>query len=147
MPAYQVRVNTTWAAEWKVEWDAWEVVRVDWGDCFCRAEGKPLGVPSSGCGGSEPACGGCAGWCGKVGDPEYGWVQHAVGWHPFDLRDYGSGTWAYTSWAVITSGAGPWCAFEYADPNPGDTVRVPVIEVQSVLRDPCVIDGSCPRPE
>jgi len=49
-----------------------------------------------------------------------------------------------TSRAVITAGAGPWCAFEYADPNPGDTVRVPVIEVQSVPRDPCVIDDSCP---
>jgi hypothetical protein len=46
---------------------------------------------------------------------------------------------------MITTGAGPWCAFEYADPTPGDTVRVPVIEVQSVLRDPCVIDDSCPQ--
>ncbi|MBN1177681.1 MAG: hypothetical protein JXD18_00595, partial [Anaerolineae bacterium] len=39
---------------------------------------------------------------------------------------------------------GPWCAFEYADPNPGSTVRVPVIEVQSVLRDPCEVYGTCP---
>lgn len=144
MPAYQVKVYTTWAAEWAVQWDAWEVVDMDWGDCFCRAEGEPLGVPHQSCSATAPACSGCSGWCGKVGEPEYGWIHHFDGWHPIDLRNYDSPTWYYTSWAVITTGRGNWCAFEYADPNPGDTVRVPVIEVQSVLRDPCVLDNSCP---
>jgi hypothetical protein len=144
MPAYQVRVNTNWSAEWAVEWEAWEQVGLDWGDeeaCFCRAEGPPTGTPHQGCPGE--ACGGCAGWCGRIGRPTYDWVRHFDGWHTFDLRRYGSATWYYTSWAVITTGAAPWCAYEYGDPNPGDTVRVPVVEIQSVLQDPCVIDGSC----
>ena len=144
MPAYQVRVYTTWAAEWAVQWDEWEVVDTEWGDCFCRPEGEPIGVEHKSCSATAPACGGCSGWCGKVKEPEYGWVHHFEGWHTIDLRDYGSPTWYYTSWAVITTGEGPWCEFEYADPNPGDTVRVPVIEVQSVLRDPCVLNNSCP---
>jgi hypothetical protein len=67
-----------------------------------------------------------------------------VEWETLDLRQFGNGTWYYTSWSVVTTGAGPWCNWEYADPDPGDTVRVPVIEAQSVLRDPCVRDGTCP---
>jgi len=144
MPAYQVRVYTTWGAEWAVQWDEWEVVGTEWGDCFCRAEGEPLGVVHEACPAGEPACGGCTGWCGRLGEPEYDWVHHFEGWNPIDLREFGNSTWYHTSWAVITTGSGPWCAWEYADPNPGDTVRVPVIEIQSVLRDPCVIDDSCP---
>lgn len=103
-----------------------------------------MGISHESCSSTESACGGCWGWCGRVGEARYDWVHHFDGWHTIDLREYGGPTWYYTSWAVVTTGAGAWCAWEYADPNPGDTVRVPVIEVQSVLRDPCVLDNSCP---
>jgi hypothetical protein len=76
--------------------------------------------------------------------PRYEWVYHFDGWHAIDLRGYGSPTWYYTSWAVVTTGAGAWCAFEYGDPNPGTTVRVPVIEIQVGLEDPCEVEGGCP---
>ncbi len=140
MPAYQVRVPTYWGAEWKVKWEVWEEVGRE-GECVC------LGEPG------EHECEGEPGLCIRgtehehwawIQEPVYDWVQHSEGWHPFDLRDFGEPTWYYESWAVITTGAGPWCEFEYADPNPGDTVRVPVIEIQSVLRDPCVFYGNCP---
>ncbi|HEC36221.1 MAG TPA: hypothetical protein ENI39_06780 [Anaerolineae bacterium] len=148
MPAYQVKVYTTWSAEWAVRWDAWEVVGTEWSPedgCFSRPEGEPLGISHRDCPYADNrGCNPADPWCGQVGEPTYDWVHHFEGWHPIDLRDFGSSTWYYTSFAVITTGAGPWCEWEYADPNPGDTVRVPVIEVQSVLRDPCVIDDSCP---
>jgi hypothetical protein len=60
-------------------------------------------------------------------------------------RWYGDSDWYYTSWSVITTGRGDWCAWEYADPNPGTTVRVLVSEAQPVLRDLCVLDGTCPE--
>ena len=148
MAAYQVRVYTTWAAEWQVRWESWEQVGMEWGDCGCTGLDPTADPNWRSCG--EPPPGICIGtvdgteWWGRWGEPEYGWVEQVEGWHPIDLRLHGSPTWYYTSYAVITTGAGPWCAYEYADPNPGDTVRVPVIEVQSVLRDPCVVDGTCP---
>jgi len=70
-------------------------------------------------------------------------VHQRVGWYPLDLRPYGYPQWYYESWAVVTTGAGEWCPFEYADLNPGDTVRIPVIEVQTVLVDWCRLDGTC----
>jgi len=148
MPAYQVKVYTVWAAEWAVKWEEWEVVGTDWvpeNSCFSRPEGETLGIPHRDCPyAGNPGCNTADPWCGQIAEEEYGWVEHFEGWYPIDLRDYGHPTWYYTSWAVITTGEGPWCEYEYADPNPGDTVRVPVIEVQSVLRDPCVIDNACP---
>ena len=145
MPAYQVRVNTFWQAEWNVKWESYELVGVgDYGDdstCFCRPQGAPTGVPHVGCGAEVPACSGCNGWCGKVAEPVYDWVQHEQGWAGIDLRRW-LGQWYYEQWQVCSGGAGPWCAFEYG--TCGGAVPVPVIEVQSVLRDPCILDGSCP---
>jgi hypothetical protein len=150
MPAYQVRVPTHWGAQWAVKWQTYEQVGTEWDECGCSGVDL-MGSPQwEGCG--DPPVGICVGvhddpqteWWGKWGEPVYDWVEHFDGWHAIDLRDFGSATWHYTSFAVITTGEGPWCAYEYADPNPGDTVRVPVIEVQSVLSDPCIIDGSCP---
>ncbi len=143
MPSYQVRVDTFWQTEWNVRWEQYERVGFgDYGDdsaCFCRSE-EPVGVPHVGCAAS--ACPGCGGWCGKVAEPRYEWVRHEMGWQPVDLRRFGSSTWYYEQWAVCSGGSGPWCAFEYG--TCGGAVPVPVIEVQSVLRDPCVIDDSCP---
>jgi len=146
MAAYQVRVATTWAVEWAVKWEAWERVGTEWSECGCHAEwgGPPPGsVPHQDCTPPAGVCNQPGEWYGRIGEGAYTWVAHEEGWHPLDLRQFGNPTWYYTSWAVITTGEGPWCAYEYADPNPGDTVRVPVIEVQSVLRDPCVLTDSC----
>lgn len=142
MPAYQVWVYTTWAAEYATKWEAWEQVGTDWSECGWSGV-DPTGSPSwQFCG--DPPPGICVGvhgdppteWWGRWGEPRYEWVEHFEGWNPIDLQAFGSGSWYYTSWAVVTTGEGPWCAFEYADPNPGDTVRVAVVEGQSVLREP-----------
>ena len=141
LPTFQVRVYTTWAVEWAVKW---EQVGEEWPEegCFCRPEGEPIGVPHRSCPDpDDPGCGGCTDWCGQVAEPKYDWVKHEEGWYPIDLRPFGNGTWYYTSWQVCSGGAGPWCAFEYG--NCGRAVPMPVIEAQSVLRDPCVLNGTC----
>jgi hypothetical protein len=149
MPAYQVRVPTFWGAEWALEWWAWErVPGGEWTGCFWHAEytGATPGVRSCvpGTGNGEDTCTEGAN-CIQDDVPRYEWVHHFDGWHAIDLRRWGSSpTWYYTSWAVVTTGAGPWCAFEYGDPNPGTTVRVPVIEIQVGLEDPCEAERSCP---
>jgi hypothetical protein len=150
MPAYQVRVPTFWGAEWALEWEAWErVPGGDWTGCFWSDEytGATPGVRACipGTGESPDTCAPADG-AGCIQDdvPVYDWVHHFDGWNAIDLRLWGSSpTWYYTSWAVVTTGAGPWCEFEYGDPNPGTTVRVPVIEFQVVLRPECVLDDSC----
>ena len=138
MPAYQVRVATFWSVQWKVEWEVYQQVGSA-GECVCHG-----GTGADQCEGEPGLCVNDNEHWVWVLDPVYDWVEHEDGWHTLDIREHGGSTWYYTSWSVITTGAGPWCAWEYGDPNPGDTVRVPVIEVQSVLRDPCVVDGSCP---
>ena len=145
MPAYQVRVPSYWSVQWAIRWEAWEVVSVEEGECSCSGI-DPTGSPYwTSCG--DPPPGVCVGnglteWWGRWGEPVYDWVEHFDGWHTFDLREYGESAWYYTQWGVITTGEGQWCEFEYADPNPGDTVRVVLIEVQVPLSDPCLADGS-----
>jgi hypothetical protein len=147
MPAYQVRVPTFWGVQWAVKWEAWEQVAVEEGECGCSGI-DPRGSPYwSTCGDPPPGLcvdNGVSEWWGSWGEPVFDWVEHLEGWHAIDLRDFGETAWYYTQWAVVTTGEGPWCNWEYADPNPGDTVRVPVIEVQVPLSDPCFIDSSCP---
>jgi hypothetical protein len=135
-PAYQVKVPTYWAVEWAFEMDVYEVVSEDcecqhwpgWGTAACDLNGD--GTKDSD--------------TKKVCEKEYDWRHHFNGWNLIDLRNYGEGTWYRTSYSVRTTGSYAGCAFEYGDPNPGTSVRVPVIEIQSVIRDPCVLDGTCP---
>jgi hypothetical protein len=139
MPSYQVRVYTTWAAEWAIRWEQYERVGSA-GECQCHG-----GAGADECRGEPGLCTGAGEHWVWIEDPVYEWVEHVEPeWETLDLRQFGNGTWYYTSWAVVTTGAGPWCNWEYADPDPGDAVRVPVIEAQSVLRDPCVRNGTCP---
>ena len=151
LPAYQVRVYTTWAAEWAVEYERYERVGTDWSECQCT-DFDPSQYPDvewRSCG--DPPEGICVGvyddpqteWWGKQRQVVYDWVHHFEGWYPIDLRDYGSPTWYYTSYAVTTIGEGPWCpGHQYT--HTGDAVPVPVIEIQSVLRDPCMVTDTCP---
>ncbi|HHS97683.1 MAG TPA: hypothetical protein ENK08_07260 [Chloroflexi bacterium] len=151
LPAYQVRVYTTWAAEWAVEYERYERVGTEWSECQCT-DYDPAQYPDvewRSCG--DPPEGVCVGvyddpqteWWGKQREVVYDWVHHFEGWYPIDLREYGNPTWYYTSYRVTTIGEGPWCP-DHRYTHTGDAVPVPVIEVQSVLRDPCVIDNSCP---
>ncbi|HNT78576.1 MAG TPA: hypothetical protein PKH77_26500 [Anaerolineae bacterium] len=141
-PAYQVAVPTYWVAEWANEWEAWELVGWEAGGCF-YTESPAAGT--QGCASGDHA--GEANWYQTQGEPVYGWVHYFVGWEPIDLREVGAagvdGMWYYTSWAVRTTGQGAWCAAEYGDPNPGVTVRVPVIEVQAVTVEDCRVTGDC----
>jgi hypothetical protein len=135
-PAYQVRVPTYWAVEWAYEMDVYEVVSEEcecqhwpgWGTAACDLDGD--GEADSD---TKNVC-----------EKEYDWVHHFNGWNLVDLRNHGEGTWYRTSYSVYTTGRYEGCAYEYRDPNPGTSVRVPVIEIQSVIRDPCVLDGTCP---
>lgn len=76
--------------------------------------------------------------------PVYDWVRHEEAWHTIDLRRFGGDNWYFTSWSVLTTGRGDWCAYEYTNGG-SSSVPVPVIEIQSVLRDPCVLNGTCPE--
>lgn len=143
-PAYQVTVPTYWAVEWARDFERWEQVPGCAEDtCGCKTCENPLGC-SSKCdctkGGTE--CTGDNEFCDC--DPRYDWVRYWEPWNVIDLRQYDEGTWYRTSWAVVTTARYEGCNYEYRDPSPGTAVRVPVIEVQSVLRDPCVLDNSCP---
>jgi hypothetical protein len=139
-PAYQVRVPTYWALEWAAEWYQWDVVGrkcecayvPGWGTAACDLDDDGVADPDT----------------RRLCEDEYGWRHHDFAdkrWNLVDLRNYGKGTWYHTSHAVRTTGSYAGCAFEYGDPNPGNSVRIPVIEVQSVLRDPCHLDGTCPE--
>jgi hypothetical protein len=137
-PAYQVRVPTYWAVEWAYEMDIYEVVSEEcecehwpgWGTAACDLDGD--GEADSD---TKNVC-----------EKEYDWVNHFDGWNLVDLRNYGESTWYRISYSVRTTGDYAGCiGGEYGDPNPGDSVRIPVIEVQSVLRDPCILDGTCPK--
>ena len=144
MPAYQVTVATYWQPEWAVRWQAYEEVGSDWGaTCFYR-ETAPIGQPWRHCDGDGD--GYEDGDYYQLAEPVYAWVEHFDGWHTINLRAYSAGgSWYYEQRAVRTTGSGgELCEYEFSDPNPGDSVRIPVIEIQSVLRDPCVLDGSCP---
>jgi len=149
-PAYQVKVPTYWALEWAAEWYQWEKVSGCAEDsCGCKVCEAPGGC-SDRCdcrsGEGEGYCSGENEFCDC--DDKYDWVHHNFTdkrWNLIDLRNYGKGTWYHTSWSVRTTGSYAGCAFEYGDPNPGTSVRIPVIEVQSVLRDPCYLDGTCPE--
>jgi hypothetical protein len=139
-PAYQVRVPTYWALEWAAEWEQWDLVDQD-----CECESAPW-AEIAGCDidGDGEKDGGTKYKCEDV----YDWRKHNFTdsrWNLVDLRNYDKTTWYYTSYSVRTTGSYAGCEFEYGDPNPGTSVRIPVIEVQSVLRDPCILDGTCPK--
>ena len=141
LPAYQVRVPTYWTVEWADEWYVWAENGWEWEDtCFYRAA-PPIGQQWANCDGNGDGVNDPDYY--RLARPKYEWVHQRVGWYPLDLRPYGYPQWYYESWAVVTTGAGEWCPFEYADPNPGDTVRIPVIEVQTVIVDWCRLDGTC----
>jgi hypothetical protein len=143
-PAYQVTVPTYWAAEWAKEWYVWEQVGAEFGECGCY--GAPPGPfePNQPCTAPPGICTQPGEWYGRIGRPRYDWVHHEEAWHTIDLRRFGGDNWYFTSWSVVTTGRGDWCAYEYTNGG-GTSVPVPVIEIQSVLRDPCVLNGTCPE--
>jgi hypothetical protein len=125
VPSYQVKVPTYWGVQWKAEWDQWAQVGEECNPVWEKD-------PATGQGEWKEDC-----------DPIYDWAHHESAWSPIDLRNHGGKDWFFTSWTVITTGRGRWCNYEYSDPKPDVTVRVPVLEVQSVLVDPCSIEGGC----
>jgi hypothetical protein len=144
-PAYQVRVPTYWAAEWALQWKQWERVPGCMEDT-CTCQSCPEGETCSGkcdCRAGRPAgyCSGEREYCDC--EDKYEWVDHFDGWHVIDVSAYRPGPWYETSYSVYSGGEYPGCAFEYGA-GTGTAVPVPVIEVQSVIRDACVLDGTCP---
>ena len=71
-------------------------------------------------------------------------MHNFVGWYPIDLRHYGEATWYAPSYRVVTEGvAGDWCPNHLYRGGPGGAVPIPVIEAQSIIVDPCRLNGSC----
>jgi hypothetical protein len=139
LPAYGVTVKTFCGHEWKV------VVKIatrKWqptSACFATVilpDGKtfePDGTSNQGC---EPGFVSNGSWT-------YAWMDFATEWAGIDLRDIGRAT-SYDVRTRTISG-GLYKDQEYWDEPVG--VWVPVVEVQSVLRDQCVAAGSCAPPK
>ncbi len=143
LAAYQVTVPTYWVPEWADEWYAGEKSGTEWSECQCVGSGEPANVPTEGCTAPPGICNQPGQWYGKIGEDKVEWVRHFLGWDPVDLRDYGSPEWYYTSWkVVVNSGRTEWCAAGYSS-DVRIAIPIPVIEVQSIIVDPCRLDGSC----
>jgi len=142
LPAYQVTVPTYWIGEWATEWWRWEKTGTEWGDCLCL-DFTP-DPPTQGCTAPAGICNQPGEWYGKLGEDTYEWIHYFVGWNSLDLRLYGSPDWYYESFRVRTEGiAGNWCPNHIYVGGPGHAVPIPVIEVQSIIVDPCRLDGTC----
>jgi len=115
LPAYQVNVETSWAAQWATRWEAYECVETE---TVCNYTGNP-----------EESCRGRSGWAPAGGNCiRHDWVAHFNGWHALDLTRYGYPTWYFLSRWV--SSGNPFVL----PPNVCvRTIPVPVIESQSVL--------------
>jgi hypothetical protein len=146
LPAYQVTVPTYWVPEWADEWYTWQQVGVEWSSCQCAGAEPSDDVEHTTAGCSPPAgiCNQPGEWYGKIGEPQYEWVHTFVGWYPIDLREFDYPTWYYDSWKVIPQGrGGDWCPGHLYRGGVGTAVPVPVIEAQSIIVDPCRVDGTC----
>ena len=139
LPAYAVNLTTYCGHEWKVEV---ELATRTWnrtGACYAtriNPDGStetPAGTSNEGC---DP---------GYVAPGEwvYGWENNTTAWAGIDLTQIGRPT-TYDFRTRTTSG-GVFKGREYVDDPTG--IWVPVIEIQSVLRDECVAAGTCAPPQ
>lgn len=138
LPAYGVTLQSACGHEWKSNF---EIAARQWtktGPCYptrLLPDGKtyePAGTSNQGC---NP------GWVAP-GYGVYSWREQATSWAGIDLRFAGRTT-PYDI-RMRTQSGGTFDGQTYWD-EPGG-IWVPVLEVQSVLRDECVANGSCVPP-
>ncbi len=144
LPAYAVSLAVPCGHEWRVRWDesVHEIRREDYagGQCFNRgaiSSGDPtLRSSESGCPPGQEHY-----WNEYE---SYHWDHHDTGWNKIDLRSAAQHGSAF----YLMSTTRPGGAFKNATYWEGvREIRVPVIEVQSVARASCVVDGTCAPPE
>lgn len=120
LPAYQVGITTYWEAQWKVEYDRYEVVdHVEGWYYDGIAEDHMRCDPQY----NDPRCK----W---VSRDIREWRHHEDGWHTIDLSKLRPGPW-YEEWHAAVSFNGTPTRGNWVEEVPG--VPVPVIEVQSVI--------------
>lgn len=134
LPAYTAQTTTYCGFEWDITWEysAGEEHSFE----QCRWYGLP--TPSN-----TRSCGAGNGWAQAVGTI-YKWHTYELGWTPVDARLSGYPN-TYVAMTGVKSGGKFKNVIYWDDGGPGG-IRVPVVEVQSVLREPCVYDGSCQPP-
>jgi hypothetical protein len=139
LPAYNVSVQTFCGHEWKAIYESATRVWNKTGPCYesrLLANGttyEPDGTSNQGC---NP------GWV-SPGNYVYGWTTQASDWTGIDMR--GAGHTAPYDTRMRTRSGGTFKGEDYWDDPSG--IWVPVLEVQSVLRDECVAEGSCEPPK
>ena len=122
LPAYQVGITTYWEAQWKVEYDRYEVVD--------HVEGWYYDGVVAGNMECNPAFGDPR--CKWVSRDEWDWVHHEDGWHTIDLSKLRPGPW-YEEWHGAVSFNGTPTHDNWVEEVPG--IPIPIIEVQSVIVD------------
>lgn len=134
LPAYTANVTSYCGFEWNITWEysAGEEHTFE----SCRFYGLP--IPSN-----TRSCGAGNGWAQAVGTI-YKWHNYELGWTPVDARLSGYAN-TYVPMQGVKSG-GKFKGQTYWDTGGPGGIRIPVVEVQSVLREPCVYDGSCQPP-
>ncbi len=138
LPAYDVTVKTFCGHEWKV---TVTIATRTWhpsGACYPTTL-YPDGTTYEPPGTSND---GCAPGYVSPGSYTYGWQNYQTDWAGIDLTQMGRST-SYDVRTTTQSG-GMWQDTVYWDLPPG--IWVPVVEVQSVLRDSCVASGACQPP-
>ncbi len=138
LPSYNVVMKTYCGHEWKVQVTLSQRFWHKVGSCYATTlypDGStyvPAGTSNEGC---------AAGYVAP-GNYVYQWADQVTDWAGIDLRLMGRST-SYDMRTKTKSG-GIFSNSQYWDTPDG--VWVPVVEVQSVLRDKCVQDGSCDPP-
>jgi hypothetical protein len=138
LPAYGVTIKTSCGHEWMVTYQIAGRVWQPSGACYqtmLYPDGtteEPEGTSNEGC---DP------GWVAP-GQWGYEWVDKTTTWAGVDMTGVGKST-TYDVRTKSSSG-GVLDDQQYWDDQTG--IWVPVVEVQSVLRDECVADGTCAPP-
>ena len=138
LAAYNVALTTYCGHEWRSTVTLATRVWQSSGPCYetrVMPDGKtyePVGTSNENC---DP------GWV-SPGYWTYGWGNFATDWAPIDMRSVGRST-TY-DYRTRTLSGGNFKGQEYWDDPSG--IWVPVIEIQSVMRDECVAEGSCEPP-
>jgi hypothetical protein len=139
LPAYDVQITTSCGHEWKGAADVAQ--RGLWardGECSkipmeFPPDWMPDGYSSEGC---------KSGWYAP-GHYNYTWTRYTTGWTGVDLVQTGKTT-TYDTQMEAKAG-GMVFGSQYWDAPSG--IKVPVVEVQSVLRSACMASGTCDAPQ
>jgi len=151
LPAYQVQLETACGLEWAMTWKASvkDSIVKDPPDAPCFAPTAANPAPA------VAATVGCPDGQVATGKWKYKWeeknstdcgdgVTALEGWCGLDMQYYKMQPLPYQIRKQTTEG-GVFKGSTYWSPN-GAGIRVPVVEVQTVMREACVANGTCSPP-